>query len=204
MSYAANTDFLALLRQTSGGVRTERMPGLDYVVAALARAGIINVSVSQTAPLANQATTAWFRPALPTWSAEGVLYLWNAVNVEYEAATPALWAAYLTGVSNYAFQSGTSPSNTVNPGVSLFAVQRSAPSATSVLLPNLVAQWTSGRKLQIVDFSTSVTLHDITLTTPDGSTIMRLASWRLRSTADSLTGVMLQPSPDLNSWIIAP
>lgn len=95
MSYSATTDFLALLRQTSGGVRTERMPGLDYVVLALARAGIITLSVSQTAPATNQSTTAWFKPAVPSWNAEGALYLWNVVTAQYELATPALWSAFL-------------------------------------------------------------------------------------------------------------
>lgn len=99
MSYSPITDFLALLRQTSGGVRTERMPGLDYIVAALARAGMITLSVSQTAPIASQATTAWFRPAIPSWNAEGTLFLWNSVTVQYELATPALWAALFTATT---------------------------------------------------------------------------------------------------------
>jgi hypothetical protein len=42
------------------------------------------------------------------------------------------------------------------------------------------------------------------LTTPDGATIMQRNSLRLQSTADNLASVMLTPSPDLNSWIIAP
>lgn len=93
MSYAPSTDFLALLRLLPGGVRTERMPGLDWLVAALARAGLLTLSVSQTAPTTNQSTTAWFKPALPSWTAEGALYLWNASTAAYEPATPILWAA---------------------------------------------------------------------------------------------------------------
>lgn len=96
MSYAPTTDFLALLRQTSGGVRTERMPGLDYVVAALARTGMIALAVGQTAPIVNQSTTAWFKSAIPSWSAEGALYLWNATTIQYELATPALWSSFFT------------------------------------------------------------------------------------------------------------
>lgn len=99
MSYAPTTDFLAMLRETSGGVRMERMPGLDYVVVALARAGMITLSVSATAPLASQITTAWFAPAIPSTSAEGTLFLWNAGTLEYEPATPALWAAIFTATS---------------------------------------------------------------------------------------------------------
>lgn len=96
MSYSPLTDFLALLRLTAGGVRTERMPGLDYVVSALARAGLINLSVSLTAPTSNQATTAWFRPSVPSWTAEGTLFLWNPATLAYEPATPALWFLVLS------------------------------------------------------------------------------------------------------------
>jgi hypothetical protein len=39
MSYNPATDFIGLLRLVGSAVRSERMPGLDYVVAALARAG---------------------------------------------------------------------------------------------------------------------------------------------------------------------
>jgi hypothetical protein len=46
--------------------------------------------------------------------------------------------------------------------------------------------------------------YTITLTTPDGSTIMQRASWQLLSSTEQLSGLMLQPSPDLNSWVIAP
>jgi len=205
MSYAPTTDFIALLRLTANGVRNERMPGLDYVVSALARAGLLNISVSQTAPVTNQAATAWFRPAVPTWTAEGILYLWNATTSAYEVATPALWTAFLVGASSgYLFQSVASGSATINPGVSLLAIQRVSPTATALLLPNLGAQWNSGRELRIVDFSTALTVHTTTLTTPDGSTIMQKTSWSLRSTPDSLAGVMLTPSPNLNSWVITP
>lgn len=97
MSYNPITDFIALLRQTAGGVRSERMPGLDYVVAALARAGLISISVGQTAPVVNQATTVWFQPAVPSWTGEGVVFLWNAAVPGYQIATPALWSALIAG-----------------------------------------------------------------------------------------------------------
>lgn len=205
MAYNPVTDFLALLRQTSSGVKFERTPGLDFTVAALARAGLINLYVGQTAPGVSQTTTAWFKPASPSWTAEGNLYLWNVITTEYELATPALWAALLAPIiSRYSFQSAPSPSNIIVAGTSLLAVQRAGPTATSLVLPNLAQQWTSANKLQIVDFSTGVTDHTITLTTPDGATIMQKTSWQLHSVTDQLSGVMLQPSPDLNSWVIAP
>lgn len=100
MSYGSAIDFLALLRQTGGGVRTERMPGLDYVVAALSRAGLVALSVSATAPTTAQASTAWFRPATPSWAEEGTLFLWNHQTLEYEIAAPHLWAdLFLSEVS---------------------------------------------------------------------------------------------------------
>lgn len=203
MSYNPTTDFLALLRQAAGGVAFAEVPGLDFTVAALARAGLINLSVGQTPPLVNQSTTAWFKPALPSWTAEGVLFLWNAATASYAPATPALWVTMLSP-TGYAFQSLTGSNGIVQAGTSLLAVQRTAPSATTIALPSLGAQQASGRKLQVVDFSTGVVNHVITLITPDGATIMRAATWQLLSTADQLAGVMLQPSPDLNAWIIAP
>lgn len=96
MAYNPATDFLALLRQTGGGVRTERMPGLDYIMAALIRAGLITVQIGQTAPAANQTTTVWFSPALPSSAfAEGAVFLWNAATLEYEPANPVLWSTLL-------------------------------------------------------------------------------------------------------------
>lgn len=210
MSYNPVTDFLGLLRTTANGVRSERMPGLDFVVTALARAGMITLYVGQTAPVANQSTTAWFQPASPSWNAEGQLWLWNSVAGAYQAATPALWTALFSIVlSGYAFQSGNAALIQTTVGTSILAIQRdnlNAPMATSVVLPNLAAQWAKNptRRLQIVDFSTNVVQHTITLSTGDGSTIMQRNNMLLYSTADQLAGVSVSPVPDLNSWIIAP
>jgi len=95
MVYNPATDFVGLWRIITGGVEKGEIPGLDFVVAALGRAGILNVVVSGTAPTANQATIAWFQPANPSYSAEGALYLWNADASTYQAATPALFYAFL-------------------------------------------------------------------------------------------------------------
>lgn len=204
MSYTPTTDFVALLRNSSLGEHVLSIPGLDFTVSALARAGLIRLSVGQTAPLVNQSTTAWLKPSLPSWAAEGILYLWDAATAAYEPATTALWINLLSGGSTYSFQSATAVTNLVTAGTSLLAVQRVAPATTSLMLPNLAAQWNTGRKLQIIDFSTGVVAHAIALTTPDGSTIMQRAAWQLLSTADQLAGITLQPSPELNSWVIAP
>lgn len=96
MSYSPTVDLLALLRQTSRGTRTVRMPGLDYVIAAMARAGLFTLYIGQTAPVVNQSTTVWFLPAPSSWVAEGAVFLWNAATGQYEPATLALWSAQLT------------------------------------------------------------------------------------------------------------
>lgn len=95
MSYTPATDLLALLRQTAGGMRAVRTPGLDYVVAALARAGLFTLYVGQTAPIANQATTVWFLPAPQSWASEGTVFLWNPTAGQYQVATPVLWSTLL-------------------------------------------------------------------------------------------------------------
>ena len=203
MSYNPATDFIALLRLTAGGVRSEQMPGLDYVVAALARAGMFALSVGQTAPTVNQATTVWLQPSQPSWLAEGVFYIWNPVTTRYEVATPALWRSiFAPGAS--IFQSLILANNAIVAGTTLAAVQRVAPANTTVVLPTIAAQYLAQKDIDIIDYSTGVVNHTITVTTPDGSAIMQKAQWQLLSTPDQLAGIKLRPSPDLNSWIIAP
>lgn len=118
MVYNPATDFLGLWRNIAGQVSKEEMPGLDYVVAALARAGLITLSVSATAPVANQSTTAWLQAAVPSYSTEGALFLWNPVTAAYVPATQALFFEMLqtangqNGVSWWAAMGGP-PINTV-------------------------------------------------------------------------------------------
>jgi hypothetical protein len=100
MSYSSSTDFLALLRLVSGSVRMERMPGLDFLVSALARAGLFKLAVQATAPTTNQSTTVWFKPATPAWASEGILFLWNSTTGLYEPATPVLWSTLLAPASS--------------------------------------------------------------------------------------------------------
>jgi hypothetical protein len=201
MSYAPTTDFLALLRNTGGGERTLSMPGLDYVVSALARAGLFTLYVGQTAPTVNQATTVWLQPSVPSWVAEGAVMLWNAAAGQYQLATTALWAKLLN--PSYAFQSIVSAAGSVVAGTSLLAIQRAAPVATAVQLPSVSSQG-SGKVLRIVDWSTAVVNHDITLTAAAPDTIMLQPTWQLLSTAAQLSGVALYPSTDLGGWVVAP
>jgi len=97
MVYDPTTDFLGLWRATTGGVEKAEMPGLDWWVVAMARAGLINLVVSGSPPTTNQPTTAWFKPHVPSYSAEGVLYLWDGS--AYVPATPDLFITYLINSS---------------------------------------------------------------------------------------------------------
>lgn len=99
MVYNPATDFIGLWRNIAGAVSKMEMPGLDYAIAALARAGLFTLSVSATAPVVNQSTTAWLKTAVPSYSAEGALFLWNADTDEYEAATAGLFFDMLQRVA---------------------------------------------------------------------------------------------------------
>jgi hypothetical protein len=118
MAYSPTTDFVGLWRASGGNVSKLEMPGLDFVVAALGRAGLITVTASATAPVANQATTAWLHTASPSSSAEGALNLWNASASAYAPATPPLFLAFLdacTGANGVSWWTSTGgpPLNTV-------------------------------------------------------------------------------------------
>lgn len=201
MSYTPATDFLALVRQSSGGARVGDMPGLDYVVAALSRASMFRLWVGATPPIVNQSSTVWFKPANPSWSAEGNVFLWNAKTNAYELATPELWAAQTSPVS-YNFQSTNAAAEVVNDITTLFAIQRAAPAATVLTLPSVAVR--NGDPLHIVDWSTAVVNHEITLDPSGAETIMRAATWPVYSNAAQLGSVTLYPSIDLNGWVIAP
>lgn len=99
MSYARTTDLLALLRDTGNGVRVERMPGLDWLVAGMAAANMFTLWISPTAgPITNQATTVWFKTATQSWAQEGSVWLWNGT--AYAPATPYLWQQLFVAIIN--------------------------------------------------------------------------------------------------------
>lgn len=201
MTYTPTTDFLALIRNSGGQAIFTEMPGLDFVVSALARAGLFSLYVGQVAPIANQLTTVWYRPSVPSWVAEGNVFLYNGSTQAYELATPALWSSFLSGLFGV-YQAVTGLTAAVGLNTSMLAITRAAPAATALSLPSVR---TRGRlALQIVDWSSAVTLHQITLAPATGETIMRLGTLLLISTADQLAGVTLYPSIDLNGWVIAP
>jgi hypothetical protein len=96
MPYNPSSDFVGLWRAISGGVEKAEMPGMDFVIQALHRAGLLRVVNSQTAPIVNQSTTAWFKPLPSSFSGEGSLFLWDASLNMYVPATPELYHATLT------------------------------------------------------------------------------------------------------------
>lgn len=191
MSYDPTRDFLSLLRQTSGGVRTERMPGLDYVVVAMARAGLILLVVGQSPPASDRVHTAWFKPAVPSWIGEGVLYLWNASSGQYEVASPGLWRALLGSSSSATIvqdvavvgptpvQAAASVVRVMNVGA---PVTLSMPPAANMAGPVLISDWAN-----------HAGINPITITASSGDTFpLGLATWKIMGDAGS---VFLRPVP---------
>lgn len=102
----------------------------------------------------------------------------------------------------------TGATGTIATDTTMAAVNRAAPAATALTLPD--ASLRNGRDLHIVDYSTSVTGHVITLTPHSAAqTIMRQSTWQLGSSASNLASVTLRPivDPDNSAnyvWVIAP
>lgn len=175
MTYNPATDFLALWRNIAGAVSKVEMPGLDYVVAALARAGLITLSVSATAPTVSQQTTAWLHTAVPSNSAEGVLNLWNGA--AYVPATPALFLDLLQASAG---QNGTSwwtstggpPLNTVGNNGD-FAVRLDEPNG--IFGPKAAGAWPAQPIPGTADVITSTSL-DNTFGTAEGALVFRGAT----------------------------
>jgi hypothetical protein len=100
VSYTPSTDFLALLRQTPAGARLAQVPGLDFVVSALARAGLINLWINPTAgPTSGQQTTAWLKVSSSSWATEGTLFLWDRQTEQYQPANPSNFADFIMNVA---------------------------------------------------------------------------------------------------------
>ncbi len=96
----------------------------------------------------------------------------------------------------------TTGSSAVAAGTAAIAIERAAPATTALALPKVADQ--DGLPLRIIDWSTSVTDHAITMT-PDGTEkIMRAATFTINSNAAQLTSITLYPSTVLNGWYTAP
>lgn len=202
MAYNPLTDFVALLRKAGSNVSLAEMPGLDFVIAAMARAGMFQLWTGQDAPVTNQNVTAWLKPSSPSWVAEGTMYLYDPNAGTWNVATPALWANFFANVgSTSVFQAVTAGASAVSATATLLAVKRTAPTVTALSLPSVT---TRTRPLHLVDWSSGVVNHTIGLIPFVGETIMRLSGWSLLSTSDQLAGATLIPSSELQGWVIAP
>jgi hypothetical protein len=97
----------------------------------------------------------------------------------------------------------TGASAAVGVNDAIVTIERVAPTATSLALPNTAFR--GGRELLIADLSTGITDptgHTITLT-PDGAEkIMNASSWPLFSNSVSLASIRLTPVPSKSTWII--
>lgn len=202
MAYDPTSDFLALVRQTSGGTRIASVPGLDFVIAALARAGQFALWVNPTNPPAvNQASTVWLKTSSQDWAGEGSVFLYNPTSGNFEPATPELWQLLFGALNAATFQSVSVAAANVNAGTTLLAVRRDNPGVTLLSLPSVNVRT---QDLKAADWSTNVAMHEIRFTPFGGETIMRRATFSMFSTPDQLAGVTLTPSIDLQGWVITP
>ena len=83
-------------------------------------------------------------------------------------------------------------------GTRVVAIVADAPTATTLLLPTILGQ--DKTPLTIVDLSTNVSEHTITLDAQGTNTIMRLASFQIISTTDQLASITLNPATSLGIW----
>lgn len=111
----------------------------------------------------------------------------------------------VTGLANDqgAVQAVVDGAATVGNSASAAVISRNAPATTAIQLPS-IRNRTNRAPLSIVDFSTNVTDHIITLTPYGTEKVMQQATWPMYSTAASLASLRLYPSIELNQWIIAP
>jgi hypothetical protein len=103
----------------------------------------------------------------------------------------------------------TTSSDTISVGTDLLVINRAAPTATALAMPD--ASERGGNVLRIVDMSTSIDQdHVITLTPANADQkIMRQATYTLQSNSAALAGVtfrpVLDPDDDGNYvWVYAP
>jgi len=90
-----NGDFILTIRRSLTNPTLGSAPFVDSILDTLLTAGILNVSISETAPTSNQANTIWLQPLASSWTGNGMVYMWNAASSAYVVATPALFAAYV-------------------------------------------------------------------------------------------------------------
>lgn len=200
MSYNPATDFLGLWRNNAGAVSKAEIPGLDYVVKALARAGLFTLSVSATQPVANQSTTAWLQAAVPSYSAEGALFLWDKVTTTYLPATSTLLLQLLeasageNGVSWWT-STGGPPLNTVGNNGD-FAVRTDAPNG--IYGPKALGAWPLTPIPGTADVITSASLDNTFGTTPGQLIYRGAAVWQ--TLAIGTVNAVFTPVSGVPAW----
>lgn len=90
----------------------------------------------------------------------------------------------------------------VTAGTAALAVTGTGLTTTSVNLPTVAAQ--DGVPIRIIDWSTSITEHAITITPNGAETIMNAADWTIYSNSSQAASLSLYPSTTLSGWYIAP
>jgi hypothetical protein len=111
------------------------------------------------------------------------------------------WDAGLTQTRPQAPVVVTGSSAVVAATTSVVVIQRASPATTGLTLGAVSARL--GLPLLIVDLSTSVTSHVITVT-PNGSEKIALQSTLvLTSTASQLAHAQINPSVDVSGWYVA-
>lgn len=118
--------------------------------------------------------------------------------------TVRLTVAQISGVSSGSAtvrETFTSSSGTISSTTTDAIVNRAAPSTTALVMPDasvrVPAGQTRGAPLMIIDYSTSVTAHLITLTPAFvAQKIMRQSTWGLYSNTDSLAFATFVPIVD--------
>lgn len=85
-------------------------------------------------------------------------------------------------------------------GSSTVAIDRNDPATTTITLPSIAAQGLT--PITIVDWSSDLDDHVITINPSGSDSIMRLAAWQVRSTSYSRGVVTLYPSTNLGGWYL--
>lgn len=126
---------------------------------------------------------------------------WNKVPVGLAAGTD-----FGGGDPSIAIEEFTGSPGTISSATLTAVINRSAPSSTALTLPDALLR--EGRPLRIVDLSTGVVSHLITITPADADQkIMREATWQIASNNVQLASITLVPvtdpdDPDNVVWVI--
>lgn len=126
------------------------------------------------------------------------------------ASSPFLWRYLMGSSTGAAYVSGmlreprvtALASDTVGSTDVTIAIVKAAPTATGIQLPTVASR--NGIPVRIVDWSTAVVEHTITITPAGAETIMRQATWPIVSNTVSLASITLYPSTTLGGWMVLP